>query len=707
MTQNPLHKIMSPSSISIVGASNNPMKMGTMQFLNIVHGGFKGKVMPIHPKEKIIFGIEAFANIKDLPVAPDLAMLVVPTHLIPSMMEEFGQIGTKHALIISAGFKEVGKEGEELEKQVISIARKYGIRFVGPNCMGLINTHLPLNTTVGPVQDLCGNVSIISQSGTYVAQVLSYIHNRGIRFSKAISVGNEADIDIVDCLEYLGEDTETKAIGIYIECIRRPEKFLEIARNVVKNKPVVAQYVGGNKAGAKSGLSHTGALAGPDYIYDGLFEQAGVIRVKTIEEIYSATHTLGSLPRLKGKRIAILTNSGGPATAMASVLDENGLEMPELSIDLQEKIKSLIPGHASSKNPVDLTFHMDMSLMTDTLPTMLLESDEIDGLLIHGIMDTGWAELAFPVFSAAIGLKKEDLIKLFTTNLNAILELPWKTNKPIIISSFFDKEDHAKCSFYEKGIPAFNAPEKAAKAMSMLYKYYLIQNKEISKIELSSIPERAIAIMNKEAINGIDEYTAKSILRTYNISTCKEILVKNPQNAVLASKTIGYPVVVKACSKEIKHKTEAKLVHINLKTDEEVFEACVKIQKIAKNSPLLICEMIKGEREFMAGIARVQGFPPCVMFGIGGIFAEVFCDRAIRIAPLSLSDAYSLIHSIKSHEILGNYRGMGAVDIYEMAKLLVALGNIAVHFPDIKEIDLNPIIIQNRKPIVVDSLFIK
>ncbi|ETR73500.1 MAG: CoA-binding domain protein [Candidatus Magnetoglobus multicellularis str. Araruama] len=349
MIHNPLNQILAPQSIAIAGASNNMSKMGTMQFLNIIHSGFKGHIYPIHPKETEIFGHKAYKNAQDIPSTPDLGILIVPTKLVCELLESFGQKGIGHALIITAGFKETGMDGKKLETHILSIARQYGMRFLGPNCLGVINMHLPFNATVAPAPVNKGSLSLASQSGTYVAQSLLYLYKRGIALNKAISVGNEADIDLVDCLEYYLDDDTTRAIGLYIETIRRPQEFLDIAREITQQKPIIAQYVGGTDAGARSCSSHTGAMAGPNHVYQGLFNQAGVIRAHSIEEVYACGHALATQPPLKGKRIAILTNSGGPGTSMANTLDLYGLQVPPLSTRIQNRIKSYLPGHASAK----------------------------------------------------------------------------------------------------------------------------------------------------------------------------------------------------------------------------------------------------------------------------------------------------------------------------------------------------------------------
>ncbi|MEI8190602.1 MAG: CoA-binding protein, partial [candidate division NC10 bacterium] len=287
MPDNPLHLLLHPRSIAIAGASNNPMKMGTLQALSILKDGWQGKFYPLHPTEKTVLGHRACASPLDLPETPDLALLVVPTAAVVPLLEAFATIGTKRAIIISAGFRETGAEGRRLEGRIKEICATSGMRLLGPNCMGIINTAISLNVTVAAMEDRPGSLGLASQSGTYVTQTLAYLRERGIRFSKAISCGNEADIDIIDVLEYLGADKQTRAIILYIEGIRDGRRFIETARRITPVKPVLAQYVGGSTAGARAGLSHTGALAGPDLLYDGILRQAGIIRCNSIEELYA------------------------------------------------------------------------------------------------------------------------------------------------------------------------------------------------------------------------------------------------------------------------------------------------------------------------------------------------------------------------------------------------------------------------------------
>lgn len=703
-TENPLHKLMSPKSVAIAGASPNPSKMGTIQFLNLLYSSFSGDVFPVHPKAEEIFGYKAYSLIEELPYAPELAMMVVPTKLIIPMMEKFGEIGVKRAIVISAGFRETGVDGKELEKQVMEIANHYGIRFLGPNCMGMLNTHLPINTTAAPVPKEPGFFSLASQSGTYITQTTGWLNKQGIRFSKGISVGNAASIDLTDALEYLGEDPETKAIGLYIESIRQADRFLEVAKKVTREKPVIAQYVGGTESGARSGASHTGAMAGPDYIYDGLFEQAGIIRVNTVEELYRTGNGLANQPRPKGKRIAILTNSGGPGTAMATTLDMEGMGIGPLPKDVEEKIRDLLPGHASVNNPVDLTFHTDMTLIADTLPDMLLSHEDIDGLLVHGIMDTGWGSLAYPVFHRFFGMKEEQIPEFFFANLDNFVTFPGKYQKPVVVSSFFGQEDHAVRTFQENNIPVVDSPEKAAKIMAALYRYSTIRKREPDTLPPSlPVPDSAKKILSHDGT--MDEYQAGEILCAYGIPLAKRILAGTPEEAVEAAEKMGYPVVLKGLDPEIQHKTEKGLVRLGLETKVLVSGAAAEI--LEKAEKVMVMEMVASDREFMAGMTRFPGFPPIILFGLGGVLTEAVGDFAVRLAPFGRETAFSLIQSISSSRLLGNYRGMPEVNTAKLADILIRLGQLAVNHPEIKEIDINPILIRKGEPVAVDALVVR
>ena len=710
--ENPLNLLMNPKSIATIGAGNNIMKMGTLHALSIVKTGYNGKFYPIHPTDKSVLGHKAYPSVFDLPEAPDLVIFIIPSEHIFQMFEDIGKIGTKRAIVITAGFKEIGNDGIKKEKQLNEIASKYGIRFVGPNCVGMINSQISLNTTVMAVENMPGILGMISQSGTYVAQVIGNIRKRGILYSKAISLGNEANIDIVDALEYMGEDEQTKAISLYIEGIRDGRRFIEVAQKITPHKPIIAQYVGGSNAGARAGASHTGAMAGPDSLYEGIFKQAGVIRVDSIEELYDYGWALATQPSIKGKRIGIITNSGGPSTSMSNTCDVGGLEVPTLSNKLQEKIREILPSHASSANPIDLTFHMDLEALCSTLPELLLKSDEIDGVLIHGIIGNGMIKLIYPSIKEMLNnIPIEALLDSYKVDLSNTVSLSNRYDKPLLISSFFDNDDNCTTTFHDNNIPVFHTPEKAARAMISLYKHFKVKNREkiISPI-LPDVNNDAQLIIQNAIKNGqraLDEHESKEVLKAYGIPVTKEEVVLSEEDALSFANSSGFPVVLKGCSSEILHKSGKGLIYLNLNSEEEIRRCFNSIRESAEeDTPVLVQEMVPGNREILMGMTRFPGFGPCLLFGLGGVFTESINDVTFRSAPLSLTEAEEMIFDIKSKDILKEYRGMPHVNIHILKDIVQRIGFISVIHPEILEIDLNPIIINGSEPVVVDALFV-
>lgn len=712
MENNPLQLILNPRSIATVGAGNNPMKMGTIQALSIVKDGYPGKFYPLHPTEKEVFGFPAYKTAYDLPEPPDLVMFVLPAPLVVKIMEDFGKIGTKRAIVITAGFRETGVEGRQLEEQLKAVTARFGIRFLGPNCMGVINSDLPLNVTVCPLSGEPGLLGIASQSGTYITQTLPYLQDKGIRLAKAISVGNEGDLDLTDALDYFGSDQQCRAVALYIEGLKDAGRFLKVARRVTAQKPVVAQYVGGSDAGARAGSSHTGALAGPDNLYDGLFRQAGIIRVSTIEELYYHGWMLASQPPLKGKRIGVLTNSGGPGTAIAHTCNAGGLDVPPFSDKLQQEIRKHLPPHGAVGNPVDLTFHMDAEVISATLPDLILKSKEIDGLVIHGLMGTGFLKAIYPHVAELFGeMSAEEFTSHFERDLTKALSIPERYGLPVVVSSFFGREDNFTSAYRDRGIPVFDGPEKAAKAMLALYRYYLVRQRTADQATvLPPVSARVQEIIGAAVHSGhriLDEYASKQILAAYGVPVCREIPARSINEAIEAATKIGYPLVLKGCSIDFAHKTGHGLVHLNLQDETQLRSAYRKIgQAAGQEIPVLVAKMIKGERELMAGLTRHPAFGPAVLFGVGGVLAEALQDRTFRLAPLTSSDALEMIKEIKAAEIIGSYRGLLKVDVKVLASILQTVGNLGLLHPEIEEVDLNPVIISGADPVVVDALVV-
>jgi len=703
---------LNPKSIAVVGANNNPMKMGTIMALNILKQGYPGKFFPVHPKEKTVLKLKAYASPEDLPEAPDVVMLIIPSREVVSVLERFGKIGTKRAIVITAGFKETGEAGRDMEKKIGDIAGRYGMRFVGPNCMGVINSQIGLNTTVLPMAKEPGSLGFASQSGTYVSQVLPYLRKRGYRFSKAISLGNQANINMVDALEYLGEDEQTKAIILYIEGIRDGQRFLEVARRITPHKPVLAQYVGGSASGARASLSHTGAMTGPDFLYDGIFKQAGIIRVYSIEDLYSHGWTLATQPPLRGNRVGVITNSGGPSTTISYTCDSLGLQVPRFSEDLQKEIRKHIEPHASAANPVDMTFDLSMENLTVKLPGMMMKSGEVDAVVLHGVMMDGYMREIYPHFKELAGnISLEEFLKYGQPVVPGAFELPHKHNMPMLISTFFDWEDNYTTGYRDTNTPIFYCPEDTARALGSLSRYKQIRERAprkdavLPKIKKSATDIIRQAITNRQ--KALDEYEAKQLLACYGVPVTKEYLTATAAEALTAAKKIGYPVVLKACNWKIMHKSGKGLIALNVENETQLKKEFKNIQKNAgKKITVLVQEMLKGSREFLAGMTRFAGFGPCVVFGMGGVLTEVFKDTTLRLAPVADTDTREMFAEIRSSKLLEKYRGMPAVKKDKLSKIIRALGNIALLHPEIGEIDLNPIIINGAEPVVADALIV-
>jgi acyl-CoA synthetase (NDP forming) len=712
MTDNPLRRLMNPCSIATVGAGNNFMKMGTLHALSIINDGYKGRVYPIHPKEKTVLGLGAYPSVNALPDVPDLAFLIVPSNQVLQLLEQFGKKGTKNAIIVTAGFAETGDKGGQEQQKLNELAGRYGIRFLGPNCIGIINSEISLNTTVMAYTDGPGSLGLASQSGTYVTEVIPYLGKKGIRFSKAISVGNSANINITDALEYLGQDDQTKAVALYIEGLRDIPRFIEVARQITPHKPVLAQYVGGSMAGARSSLSHTGSMAAPDHLYDGLFRQAGILRVHSIEELYLYGNMLALQPRLKGKRIGIITNSGGPGTAIANSLDKGGLEVPEFSKELQEQIRPLLPPHAPRSNPVDMTFSTHMRALTNKIPELILKSGEVDGIIIHGAMMTGMVKALYPHYKKLLNdMPMETLLDSVKDKSSTITEYVPVYGKPLAISSFYDRDDNYTTAYEDQGVPVFDSPEKSAGAMITLLRYKEIQDRKAwhpVRVPEPSLDARRI-IDESLSCGGtnLDEHKSKAFLKLCGIPVTDEVIAYSIDEIKAAADTVGYPLVLKASANDILHKTGKGLIHLNLKSSEEAINSYKKIQEAAgKKVPVILYRMVRGDREFVAGIMHSPGFAPAVMFGLGGIFTEALGDTVFRPAPLSKNDAIEMIHDIRSNKLLGAFRGMPAVNISSLARLLHLLSLIPLAYPEVKEIDINPIIIEGSEPVAVDALVV-
>jgi acyl-CoA synthetase (NDP forming) len=478
----PLYPIANPKSIALFGASNNVTSMGTSLLDSVLDLGFEGEIYPIHPKENRVQNLKAYRSVLDLPNAPDLALIVLPTRIVSEAMDACGRKGIRHAIVISGGFKEVGGEGINLEKELVAVANKYGMRFLGPNCIGVANPRHKLNTTFMAFQGAPGFIGMASQSGSFVTQMFSYLSDYALGFSTAFSVGNEANIDIVDCMEYLGACPDTRVIALYIEGIRRGRAFVETARSIVPKKPIVALYVGGSEAGSRAGLSHTGALAGPDRLYEGIFRQSGIIRARSVMEMFDICWMLGSVPRTKGRRVVIQTHSGGPGVEAADACGRAGLELPSLSPETIKRLSPFIPRTGSISNPVDFTFGKNLIDYFSEIPKALLDEKNADILLFYFFMPSRRLERMMKQVGLPPDQITEKAIKLVDAYSESIMRLFENHDKPFVGYTFQNLKDPLVRILIERGIPIFPGPQRAARAIEAAYRYTRLRGKILASV---------------------------------------------------------------------------------------------------------------------------------------------------------------------------------------------------------------------------------
>jgi len=480
ISQSPLYPIANPRSIAFFGASNNFMAMGSSILGTILSDGFDGKVYPVHPSEKKVLNLKAYADVKDIPAPVDMAFIVLPTKIVAQTLKGCGEKGIRHAVIVSAGFNEIGEKGAKLQEELQEIAREYDIRFTGPNCIGVVNSHAKLNATFLPSGSKTGFIGMASQSGSFITQMFSYLDSRyGQGFSTGFSLGNEANIDMVDCIEYLGACPDTRVIALYIESIRQGKKFIEAARKISLKKPIVAYYAGGSETGKRACLSHTGSLAGPDPLYSGIFKQSGIIRARSIEELFDFSYALGSSPLPRGNRVIIQTHSGGPGAAAADACERAGLELPLLSAKTLEKLAPFIPHTGSANNPIDLTYTKNPLDFFHAIPKVLLEEKESDGMLIYFLATAGMVHKAL----TAMGVEKEKIdtkVKdIVNTQCQSVASLAKTHGKPVIGFSFLTRDNSFVAALQDMGIPVLASPERAARAFGALAEYRRLKEKII------------------------------------------------------------------------------------------------------------------------------------------------------------------------------------------------------------------------------------
>ncbi|MFY9566271.1 MAG: acetate--CoA ligase family protein [Nitrososphaeraceae archaeon] len=676
---------LAPRSIAVIGASEKP-GVGKAIFSNIMNG-YKGKIYPITPSNPTVFGLKAYKSVLDIKEEIDLAVVATPNKIVPAVMEEVGKKKIRGAIIVSAGFKEADEHGARLEREIASIGKKYGIRIIGPNCLGImsLSQHNMMNATFLKITPDYGSIALVSQSGAICAATVEDAMAQGIGFSKVISMGNKVDMDENDILELLSEDPETKVIVMYLEDIHDGRRFMEISKKITVNskKPIIVLKAGRTPEGAKAAMSHTGALMGSDEIYDSLFTQSGVIRVDTMQDLFdlSTAFSKQPVPPANGG-VVIVSNAGGPAIISTDACSKFGLKMADISSSM-EAIAKVIPSHGSARNPVDIVGDADFNRFEKVLIEVL--SNQNVGSVVT--MCTPSATLDYNELARTIVKTSKDTGK---TMLAALMGLAEGTENKKILS--------------EGGIPHFMYAEPAIKTLNAMYGYrnWVVSPRGVSR-QFKVDKEKVKSILDKitqEGRKNVLEEEGYGVLTSYGFSTPKSILGTTEEECAKAANQIGYPVVMKIASPDIIHKSDAGGVKVGIKSEKELRLAFKEIMNSAKAykaeariKGVLVQEMITSAKEIILGAKQDQLFGPLVMVGLGGIYVEVLKDVVFRLAPIDEQEAEKMVDSIKAIKLLKGIRGEAPSDLAAVVDSLQRLSQLITDFPEIEEFDINPLLV--------------
>ena len=679
---------LSPTSIAIIGASDKRGSVGRTITSNIMNG-FKGTVYPISPTRPTVFYKKAYKSVLDVPKPIDLAVIVIKNTIVPTVLEECGKKKIKGAIVITAGFKEVDEEGKKLEQQLKDIAKKYNIKIIGPNCLGVMNLDpkTMMNSTFLKITPKSGEIALVSQSGAICAALCEDASAQGIGFSAVISMGNKADTNEIDVLKMLANHKQTKVIVMYLEDMGDGQEFLKVSKNITKKfkKPIFVLKSGRSTAGAKAAMSHTGALMGSDKIYDALLRQSGAIRVDSMEELFDYATAFSKQPLpLKGDFV-IVSNAGGPAIITTDACEKYGIKMADIT-SIRPKIDAVIPPWGSSRNPVDIVGDADFNRFDNVLNEVL--SHKNVGSVITMCTPSGtldYDKLAEVVVKHSKKYKK--------TMLASLMGLDEGVENRRILS--------------EGGVPYYTYAEGAIRTLAAMLRFAdWIKSPpgKITKLNVNKAKAKKVFDkVKKEKRPNLLEEEGQEILRAYGFPLPQSSLAKNENEAVKIAKKIGHPVVMKIASPQIIHKSDAGGVKVNLTNDNEVKVAFKEIVKNAKKynkkaeiKGVLIVEMVKGGKEMIIGSKLEPGFGPVIMLGMGGIYVEVLKDVTFRLAPVTDREANDMISSIKTKKILEGVRGEKPSDIKKLSECIQRLSQLVTDFKEIKELDMNPVLVMEK-----------
>ncbi|MGD9001068.1 MAG: acetate--CoA ligase family protein [Anaerolineae bacterium] len=693
-----LDNFFQPDSVAVIGASRDSEKLGFAVLNNLIEGGFQGHLYPINPKADEILGLQVYASVMEVPDPIDLAIIVIPYAIVPGVLKECGEKGISSVVVISAGFREAGREGLERERELIDIAQEYDLRLIGPNCLGVIDTDTPLNATFAAGMPPAGPIAFMSQSGALGTAVLDVAMAGRVGFSKFVSLGNKADVSEIDLLKAWGDDPNSRVILIYVEGLPDGQEFMDVARRVTRHKPVVAIKSGVTKSGSRAVSSHTGSLAGSEAAYKAAFKQAGVTRAASMEQVFDYALGFAYQPLLAGSRIGIVTNAGGPGILATDALEHAGLQIPRLSRETVVALKDYLPGAASAANPVDVLGDALADRYEQAIERVLADP-KVDGLLV---IVTPQAMTEIEKTAHAVGRMAAEKAK--------------EVAKPVLACFMGEARiDAGVRVLREYGVPNYPYPERAAAALAAMEAYRRERQRPIFEPEPREVckpPVRALFDrVREEGRVSIGDTEAREVLEAYDFPVPQSRLAETAEEAVDIAEEIGFPVVLKVASPDILHKTDVGGVKLGLSSRGDVRDAFdLIVYRTTRYMPdarvwgCLVQEMVTGGREILVGMNRDPQFGPLVAFGLGGIYVEALKDVAFRIAPFSRQEAEEMIHEIRSYPLLEGVRGEAPADHEAIIDALMRISQLVTDFPEIVELDINPLTVfeEGRGALAID-----
>ena len=690
--------ILRPRSIAVIGASRHPNTIGYQILDNLIRYGFNGPLYPVNPKADVIHSIRAYPSVTAIPDAVDLAIIVVPRDLVLAAAEECGRKGVKGLVVITAGFAEVGGDGVERERRLVEVVRRYGMRMVGPNCMGVLNsaTEFSMNATFAPTMPPYGPVGFISQSGAMGLSILDYAEELGIGIHQFVSVGNNADVSGNDLLMDWADDAEIRTILMYLESFGDARRFFQIARKLTRRKPIFVVKAGRTAAGARAASSHTAALAGTDLAADALMEQCGVMRAQTVEELFDYAMAFPRLPLPKGDRVAIISNAGGPAIILADACESSGLRVAELAGATQAAIRRLVPEEAAVRNPVDLIASATAETFGSVL-SLVLQDPNIDAVIVS---------VAPPPLKGKAG----DVAEAIVQATAARHDIP-------VMAVLLGRQgvSAGMRNLLKAGMPGYIFPESAARALAAMNRYrkWLERPEGVEQRFPADAPRvaRIVETARREGREKLSETEALEVLDAYGVPTVPWRQAASEDEAVAAAAALGHPVVLKVISRSIIHKSDVGGVVVGLGSEREVREGyrrmLQRVQERAGVAPdaVLVQRMIPGGRETIVGSARDPRAGPLIMFGLGGVAVEVLKDVVFRVHPLTDVDAREMVRSIRGFPLLEGLRGQPAVDLVALEEILQRVSQLVGEHEAILDMDINPLVTFPDRALALDARF--